>query len=435
MEIKTVKMGINGEGIGYINKKPVFIEGALPEELVEVEILEETNSFCRAKAISIIEPSPDRIRSECRYQNDCGGCPLMTMRYKSQLEYKKTLLEEALYKYGGVKRDLVREARSSEYVTGYRSSLKLPCQNSNMRLATGMYFKGTNHFQPIHECLVHHPDLEDARKQVIEALNKARMQAYDAKSMRGLRYIVMRIGDDGIQCTLVTGKGRIPSMAVKQIMRIKGIRSLFHSVNTTRGGVELFGTMPKKIAGEDVIHVELGEISLALSPDAFFQMNIEQARELYKMAVSKVDPCNAVVEAYCGAGAMSLMASPKANHVYGIESVQSAVDNANANAASDNIKNVTFMCDDAADGLYKAARLDGVDCLIVDPPRSGMDDKMLEAILHILPKKIIYVSCNPATLGKNIAVLKKEYKIVSVIPFDMFPNTPLIESITVMERG
>jgi 23S rRNA (uracil1939-C5)-methyltransferase len=153
------------------------------------------------------------------------------------------------------------------------------------------------------------------------------------------------------------------------------------------------------------------------------------------MAVSKIDPCDTLVEAYCGIGAMSLMAHEKAKHIYGIEAVEDAVNNAKMNAKNNGIENAEFICADAAAGLDQIAAETKIDVILADPPRSGMDEAMIASILKARPKKIIYVSCNPATLARNLKDLKHKYHVATVIPYDLFPHTPLVESITVLERG
>jgi 23S rRNA (uracil-5-)-methyltransferase rumA len=241
--------------------------------------------------------------------------------------------------------------------------------------------------------------------------------------------------DGKAQCTLITGKEHIPSVIIDKIMEIPGMESLCQSFNTNRKTNQIFGSPAKVLAGQHALTISMDQIQLQLSAESFFQLNIDQAEKMYQMAISKIDPCKVLVEAYCGIGTMALMAKDKANVVYGIESVPSAVENATNNARLNNITNTEFICDDAAHGLRKIAMKKTVDCLLVDPPRSGMDDEMLDTIMHVLPKKIVYISCNPSTLAKNLKVLKQRYHVVTVIPFDLFPQTPLVESITVLELG
>ena len=433
MKITCRKMGINGEGIGYIDRVPVFCDGVLPGETAEVEITEKHETYMRAAVKKIIRFSPARQRCDCRCQKACGGCPLFIMKYEEQLKWKKELLAEALLKYGNVKRHFIREFRPSPQITGYRNQCRLPAAMFDGKLVTGMYKAGSNHFMSVAECAVHDPLLEAVRKDVLNVLNAHKIKAYDGKTRKGIRGIMVRVMDEQAHVTLITGKEKLNEETVSDLMRIPYVKGLHQSVNTEKNPVSLL-TSVKTVTGEEQMEISVHGIQLRLSPDSFFQLNRPQAEKLYETAVSKIDKCNLMVEAYCGVGAMSLMAANKAKEIIGIESVKNAVRNAEENARINHITNAKFLCADAADGLYKAARSGEVDCLLADPPRSGMDDNMIEAIMKVLPKKIIYISCNPATLARNLKELKHHYHVESVIPFDMFPNTPHIESITVLER-
>jgi 23S rRNA (uracil1939-C5)-methyltransferase len=433
MKLKFRKMGINGEGIGYIDHKPVFCDGVLPYEEAEIEITEKNKNYSRATLKKITWFSKERIRTDYEYYVE-EGCPLFIMNYESQLKYKKQILEEALLKYANVKNHFVRDFHPSPLTLGYRSQCKLPVQDSRGHMMTGMYVPGTNHFHPIKRSLIQSEELENTRIQIMKMVDRSYLKAYDAKKEKGLRYLVLRVIDGEKQVTLVTGKDKVHKELIEEIMSIDGMTGVFQSINTDNKAVNIFGSATHKLAGEDTMPVTIGDITLQLAPEAFFQLNVQQAEDMYKMAVSKVDKCNTLVEAYCGVGAMSLLAHKKAKHIYGIESIQSAVENAKQNAERNEIENAEFICDDAAEGLKKIAKERNVDVLLVDPPRSGMDDKMLSAIEEALPKKIIYISCNPSTLAKNLKILKHNYHVVTIHPYDLFPHTPHIETITVLER-
>jgi 23S rRNA (uracil1939-C5)-methyltransferase len=435
MKMKFVKMGINGEGIGYAdNNIPVFCDGVFPGEEAEVEITQKNKTYWRAKVVRMVFRSKERVRTEYKYAVE-EGCPLFEMKYPAQLVHKKELLEEALIKYGNVKKTLVRDIHPSPVTLGYRSQCKLPVQEDHHLVQTGMYVPGTNHWHMIDRSLIQDPLLEKTRVKILKRVGRSHLHVWDPKEEKGLRYLVMRCIDGKVQCTLVTGRDKIHKELIEEIMSISEMQGLFQSINTEKKGVNIFGSEVHKLAGEDTQSVTMDDITLQLSPQSFFQLNIPQAKELYHMAVSKIDPCDTLVEAYCGIGAMSLMAHDKAKHIYGIESIQDAVDNANMNARNNNIDNAEFICADAAEGLDKIAADTKIDTILADPPRSGMDDAMIASILKARPKKIIYVSCNPATLARNLKELKHKYHVVTVLPYDLFPHTPLVESITVLERG
>ena len=432
VRIKIKKLGINGEGIGYKDRIPVFVDGALKDELVDITITRDFPKYKIAKLNRIIEPSIKRVTPICAYINECSACPLMHEERDEQLFDKREFLIEALHKYAKIDKKIVRNIHGGKAL-GYRNECKLPIREINNQLVTGMYKPNSNSFIPIEECVVHDKELERIRKEVLNVLNKHNLKAYNKKTKQGLRYLVLRYIDSA-ELTLITGNNTELSDAVIQdLSKIEGLISISESINTTKNDPSIFGTSIKNIYGEESIPLKINDLTLSLSPAAFFQLNTEMAKELYDMAISKIDKCNVLVEAYAGIGAMSMLAHKKANRIYAIENNKDAVSDGKVNAEMNKIKNIEFILDDASHGLYKVARKTYIDTLLVDPPRSGLDNKMIEAITHILPNKIVYVSCNPATLAKNLNILKKYYKIRTIIPFDLFPNTPLVESITVLE--
>lgn len=433
MKLKCKKLGINGEGIGYVDHKPIFCDGLLPNEEAEVEIIEQKKNYAKAKIKKITWYSKERIRTDYEYYVE-EGCPLFILNYDSQLKYKREILEETLLKYANVKSHFIRDFRPSEMTLGYRSQCKLPVQESRGHITTGMYVPGTNHYHPIKKSLIQDPVLEEARIRILKMIDHSHLHAYDQSQQKGLRYFVLRCIDGKMQCTLVTGKDKVHKELVDEIMSIEGMTGVFQSINTDKKTNQIFGSDIHKLRGEDTMIVSMKEISLQLAPDSFFQLNIKQAEKMYEMAISKIDPCETLVEAYCGVGAMSLLAHQKARHIYGIESVPSAINNAIENAKTNHITNCEFICADAAKGLEDISSKTKIDTLLVDPPRSGMDEYMIQTVIHTLPKKIIYISCNPSTLAKNLKILKHHYHVTTIIPYDLFPHTPHIETITVLER-
>ena len=435
MELEFKKFGINGEGIAYSGKKTVFCPGVLPGETAEVRITEENTSFLRTEPVRIIKASPKRRRSRLSAEERCEGCALALLSYPDQLQVKKQLLAETLWKYGHVRSHFIRDVHASPHRSHYRTACKLPVHDFHGQLVNGMYEPGTNHFQVIREFITHTPALEKQRLRALDILNRHRMKAFDARTGHGIRYLVIRALQDQTQITLVTGKDQLPADMIRELCGDDEQRAVFQSINDRKKSAAVFGTPARLLAGPDALCAEIGNIRIMLAPEAFFQLNSEQAAELYRTAIAKVDPCGRLVEAYCGAGAMSLMAADKAEEVIGIENVREAVENAAENARLNGVDNARFLCADAAAGLRRLVQEKAVDTLLVDPPRSGLDDAMIEAIMAADIRKIIYVSCNPATLGKNLIILKQHYQVRTVIPFDMFPQTPHIESVTVLERG
>ncbi|MGL5541700.1 MAG: 23S rRNA (uracil(1939)-C(5))-methyltransferase RlmD [Erysipelotrichaceae bacterium] len=435
MRVKIEKTGINGEGIGYYNRKPVFVPGALLQEECDVDFVENNKTYAIAKLNKVLTQSPDRIKPKCYIQSRCGGCPLMITKYAAQLEAKREVLKQSLIKYAQVNPRLIASVVANPVPFGYRNQCKLPFSMEERELVTGMYRPGSNYFIEVEKCIVHEPGLERVRMDILQVLNDYRMKAYDHHQKKGMRTLVIRGFEDKYQVTLVTGEHPLPESMIAALMNIEGVVSLYQSVNTQKKTVDLFGPKQTLLAGERYLPFSIDDISLQLSPRSFFQLNTEQAKHMYRKVFSLIEPGkDLIVEAYSGIGAMSLYCKDKATKVIGIESIKDAVVNANANAKLNNASNVEFLCADAADKLDYISRNQKIDVLIVDPPRSGLDENMLSVIMKSKIKEIIYVSCNPATLGKNLAVLKQRYNVESVTPYDMFSQTAQIESVTKLVR-
>lgn len=432
MELKIMKMGINGEGIGYENKKPVFVPKALPEETVDVGIKERKEHYINAELVKIKEASPYRINATCDHQADCGGCPLMVMKYNPQMKYKREILRQSLVKYAQVDSNLIGMMEPSKNNCYYRNAFKMPVQAVNDKLMCGMYQSNSNHFVPIKRCLVHEKGLERIRKEVLAVLNDFHLRAFDKKSQRGIRYLAVRGFNNKYQVTLITGKEKIDDRVAEKLISIKGVVSLYQNVNMDTKSIEIFTSEFRHLKGAKRLLFDLDGFKGALYPDSFFQLNTEQALKMYKMVVDMIKPCDHLVEAYCGIGAMSIMAKDKAKKITGIEYLKDAVKNAEENAYLNHVDNVKFVCGDSGEMLSKLQ--DKVDALIVDPPRTGLDEKMLSALLEKKIDQVVYISCNPATLAKNLAVLKDVYKIDKIVPLDLFPATARIETIVSLTR-
>lgn len=435
MKIEIVKTGINGEGIGYIQNKPIFVPNALVGEWVDVEVVQSMKTYSLGKVNKILKQSSSRVQPKCGVQKSCGACPLMITQYEQQCEMKMEILKQSLIKYAQINPRLIQPILKSEDKLGYRNQCKLPFGMEERELVTGMYQPNSNYFKPIERCLIHEAGIERVRKELLDILNEFKFKAYDFHQKKGLRSLVIRGLENHYQITLVSGEHEFPSAMVEAIMQIRGVVSLWQSVLTQKKSVEIFGSKMIHLAGTRTLDFNFMGYEMMLSPRSFFQLNTKQAEKLYQVIESMVpDQCQMIVEAYSGIGGISLALHHKAQEIVGIESIKDAVVNANMIAAKNKIKNVKFVCDDAAFKLEYYAKKKNVDVLVVDPPRSGLDDAMLNTILKSKIKHIIYVSCNPATLGKNLAVLKDRYEVKKVQPIDMFPQTQHVESVVLLTK-
>lgn len=433
MNIDIKKIGINGEGIGYLKKVPVFIDGALANETVDASIIKDNYSYKIARLNKVITESSNRVKPLCLNYGKCNGCNLMHTYYENQLEIKKQLLNEALFKYANLNIDVEIEGANNQF--NYRNSIKLPFINNRGKLSIGIYEKESNHINAIEKCLVHDDLLEQIKDDVLDILNKYHCFAYDRITKKGYRYLILRqIGNRSHMC-LVTGEEKIDKHIIDELCNIKQIVSIYQCINTSNSSLNLFSNKMIHLALGKHLTFKIDNLKFNLSIKSFFQLNTYQAKKLYRFVIDKLDEYqDLIVEAYSGIGVMSLLAKDKAKQIVGIEYINDAVVNGNINAKLNHIENVKFICGDAAEVLYSRFKKTKVDTLIVDPPRSGLDDKMLDAIMSMNINKIIYVSCNPATLSKNLSILLRKYEITDIRAFDMFPNTSHVECVVSMQR-
>lgn len=426
-------MGINGEGIGYDHGVPVFIPGALMHETVDVKITQEKEKYKTAKLIRVIRKSKDRVEPECRYCDSCGACTLMHLKYERQLNYKKQTLKQALKKYADI--DMPVSIIKNDNIYHYRNKFKLPFGMEKGKIVTGMYESERGRFVPIEDCIIHEEVLEKVRKQILEIMNKYKLKAYNERTREGYRSLIMRTFNNKIALVFVVGDNTDLEPMLSDLTRIEEVSSIYYSVNTNKKYINALENDLVHVFGKNCLNARINDLKLVFTPKSFFQLNTRQAEVLYDEAVSLIDENDEeVLEAYCGVGVMSLMAARKAKHVTGVEIVPDAIDNAKKNARYNKIDNVDFVVGDSGSVMEEISKEKQLDCLIVDPPRTGLDEKMINSILNSNAKKLIYVSCNPSTLAKNLNVLKEYYNIESIRAIDVFSNTEHVESIVYLAR-
>lgn len=434
MRLNIKKIGINGEGIAYYNRKPVFINNALPNETVEAEIKEDHNTYYIAEVKQHLIKSKERIEPICPYFHKCGGCNLMMCSYKEQLQLKKEILQESLHRYAGYNGKIEDTVASSKDLY-YRNKCNLPFLDNKGKLDNGIYQVGTNIFQTVDRCYLHSNKLEKLRREVLVVLNQHNCHLYDKKTKKGFRQLIIRGFDNAFQVVLITGDDKLSTELINDLSHCAGLSSLYQGINIQKNPIKLMSEKLELLYGSKAIPFEIGKYKLQLTPQAFFQLNqytaLKLYSKLYEIIKNKVD---LIVEAYCGIGAISLFLHDKADKVIGIDIEQSAIKDAKYNCKLNNITNCQFKLGDATSQLISIMKKQQIDILVVDPPRKGIDDNLLKTLAESNIKEIIYVSCNTATLAKNIKILRKNYYLAEVIPFDMFPQTALVETIAVLKQ-
>ena len=434
MKIEIKKMGINGEGIGYINKKPVFVIGAFTNEIVDVEITEDKNTYLIGEVKKVIKKSDKRISKKCSVEK-CGSCSLMGLHPKEQVEEKRKVVCQALFKYANIRMDKIGRIKYNEQLWNYRNQIKMPLHEVDGVLKCGLYLPNSNIFTPVSDCLVHEVEVEQVRKQIEALFEKHHSKGYDRKTKKGLRTLVLRHLDGKYQCTLVSGNEKIDEALIDDIMKIEGMVNVGQSINTVPTG-EVFGSPVKVLKGEEFLSFTFDGLNLQISNQSFFQLNTKQAINLYKgvFDMLKGEHYHTIVEAYSGIGGISLKLADLADNIMGIENIPSAVDNANKNALLNGKDNVRFILGDASEEIVKLTKEHTIDVVVVDPPRTGLSDEFINCLLENKPKKIVYVSCNLSTLGKNLAKLNEGYEVKRVVPYDMFSHTAHVENVVLLVR-
>ncbi|MBO9608013.1 MAG: 23S rRNA (uracil(1939)-C(5))-methyltransferase RlmD [Paenibacillaceae bacterium] len=440
--VVTVKrLGINGEGVGYYKRKAVFIPGALPDEVVHAAVMRVEPSFLHAELQHIEKRSPHRQEPECPVYEACGGCQLQHMAYAGQLQAKEALVREAFDRYARVADLTIRPIIGMEEPWGYRNKAQLQVGFEQGRVITGLYAAGSHKLVDIAGCRVQHPAINRAVAEVAAIVRELRIPVYDERNRTGcLRTVVARIAlaTGALQLTLITAAGELPQQdrivaAIRK--RVPQVAAIAHNVNAGKTPL-VFGDTTRLLWGAERLDETLGDVRLSLSPRAFFQLNPAQTIPLYRAAqeAAALTGRELVVDAYCGSGAIGLWLAPYAREVRGIEAIPEAVRDAKRNAAHSGAANVTFYEGQAEKLLPEWIRT-GVrpDVVVVDPPRTGCDRRLLDAIAAAKPQRLVYVSCNPSTLAKDCRVLLDAgFRIEWVQPVDMFPQTSHVESVILM---
>lgn len=436
----TIKrLGINGEGIGYFKRLAVFVDGALPGEVVEVKITDAKDKYAYGVITKTKQTSPHRITPLCPYFDQCGGCQLQHLSYDQQLYEKRNLVIEAFERYfqGDLTKIKFNEAKGMDDPWRYRNKSSLPVRHDGKKVVAGMYQKDSNRLVFIEDCLVETTLVTEARNLILDALTKANVDIYHTKTHEGsLKYIVIRGFETTkeLQVTFIMTK---PDRAIIEVLKRLPFASLNYSINADPKSIEIFGNEIVHVAGKSKIDGKLGDLLFHISPKAFFQLNIAQTHVLYEeiKRASRLNGYENVVDCYCGIGSIGLMLAPHVQEVRGIDTNKEGIEDAKVFANINKINNASFYAGNILPYLDQFKANGFVpDVIILNPPRKGLDLNLIHYLQANSIKRIIYVSCNPATLAKNINHMQKEYSVKFVTPVDMFPQTANIEAVCLLER-
>ena len=444
-EVYTVAirdLGVHGEGIGSVDGFTVFVLGALPGETVTAEIILLKKSYALGKLLSIEQESPFRVVPECPVYENCGGCQLSHLTYEGQLDMKYRRVKDVIERIAGESGKLVRPVLPAVHPFAYRNKMAVPAGLVKGEAALGCYRQGSHDIIPVSSCAIQKEENNRLLQFARRFIEKYGISVYDEKTRKGsLRHVMGRVGDDGkVMVVLVTASETLP----EEKRWIEGIQkelpeviSLWHNIQPKPGNT-ILGAKIRHLWGRETLTASLCGLQFEVSPYSFFQVHKEQAEILYEKALEYADlkGGETVIDAYCGTGTISLCLAKKAKRVIGIEIVKPAIEDAKKNAKKNHMENTEFYA--AAAGklmpqLYRQGLVP--DVIVMDPVRAGCSEEVLKAAAGMNPKRIVYVSCNPATFARDAKILKSEgYEIKEVQPVDMFPQTMHVEAIVLLSK-
>lgn len=444
--LDIISIGYEGEGIAKIEGYPIFIEGAILGEKVKVLIVKVKKNYAYGKLIEVIEPSSERIEPKCSIYKRCGGCTVQHMSYKKQLDYKFERVKDCITKIGGLSEELVKYPIGMNNPERYRNKVQLPVGMVKGELNIGFYASRSHNIIDLDTCLIQDKVADRVTNLARQWMLKYNIQPASIDGVfnkKGLiRHIMIRKGftTNEVMVVLVSTKEKVPYINefINEIVeKIDGIKSIVLNVNKENTNV-ILGQECMTLWGEDTITDYIDNFKFNISPLSFFQVNPVQTEKLYSKALEYAGLTGEeiVFDAYCGTGTITLFLSQKAKKVYGVEIIEPAIINARENARINNIENAEFFVGKSEEVIPELIEKGIVpEVIVVDPPRKGCDIKLLEAIGKAKPNKVVYVSCDPSTLARDLKILEEQgYKTEEVQPVDMFPMTSHIENVTLLVK-
>ena len=435
-------IGSSGEGVGRVEDFTVFVPFALPGEIVKVSINMVKKTYATGRLLEIVTMAPNRIDPRCDLYGFCGGCQLQHITYEGQLSLKTQKVKDVIERIGHQNSELVKPALGPKEPWAYRNKMQMPVGGTKGNIQMGFYAMGSHDIVQGTNCPIQDEGNNIIAQACYQIAKEFDIEPYDEHTGKGvLRHVIGRIGQSGWMIILVTATEHLPHQekwVEKLTERVPQVETIVHNVNGKRTNV-ILGPKNSVLYGDGTITDHIKDLQFTLSPHSFFQVNPEQTTVLYDQALEYADlkGNETVIDAYCGTGTISLFLAHEAKHVIGIEIVEPAIINARENARHNGYDNTEFIVADAAvemPKLYKA----GVrpDVIVFDPIRAGCKEEVLTSAAGMEPKRIVYVSCNPATMARDIEILTHYgYELKEVQPVDMFPMTAHVEAVALLTRS
>ena len=441
-------IGTDGEGIGKIDGFTLFIKDAVLGDEVEAKIMKAKKNYAYAKLEKVVTPSPFRVQPKCRFHKQCGGCQIQAMDYAKQLEFKHNKVRNNLIRIGGLDAVYVDSIMESpvgmETPFYYRNKAQFPFgKNKERKTITGFYAGRTHSIIENTDCALGVDENKVILEKILKYMEEEKVAPYEEETHKGLlRHALIRKGFATGQlmvCLVINGK-KLPAedKLVQSLLEVEGMTSISVSVNTEKTNV-IMGKEIRLLYGSEQIEDEIDGITFKISPLSFYQVNPVQTERIYSQALKYADlnGDETVWDLYCGIGTISLFLARCAKHVYGVEIVPQAIDDAKENAARNGIENVNFYVGKAEVVLPEKYEKEGIfaDVIVVDPPRKGCDEDCLNTMVQMQPKRIVYVSCDSATLARDVKYLEEHgYKLMQARIFDNFPQSVHVETVVLLSK-
>jgi 23S rRNA (uracil1939-C5)-methyltransferase len=447
VELDITGLNHEGAGVGRYEGYTLFVPGALAGERVRARVEHTKKSYGFARLLDVVQASPFRVQPPCPVFDRCGGCSLQHLAYEEQLRHKQQIVKDNLRRIGGFTTEGEGAVRVHPTIGmadpwRYRNKAQVPIGEQDGVLVGGFYAERSHQIIDMDECLIQHQANDEVVAAVKRIAARLQIQPYDEVRHTGLlRHVVAKVGarTGELMVVLITTEDFIPQrdLLIEGIrLEVPSVTSIVQNVNPEKTNV-IFGNKTVTLWGNDVIYDYIGPIKFAISARSFYQVNPVQTEILYNKTLEYAGATGTetIIDAYCGIGTISLFLAQKAKHVYGVEIVPEAIADANRNAELNGIANVTFEVG-AAEVVIPAWKEQGIraDVIVVDPPRKGCDEALLTTILHMQPERVVYVSCNPSTLARDLKILADRYEVKEVQPVDMFPHTDHVECCVLLTR-
>lgn len=446
LEVTIDKLVSGGEGLGKVFGYPVFVPGGLPGDHGAVEMVSVKKDYGRGLMVQRWDDGPTRVVPPCPLTESCGGCQWQHLDYTAQLENKRALLIETLSRLGKLPEveleNWVKAPLGMQDPWRYRNKGQFPFQTIEGQARGGFFAPRSHTLVPIQDCLIHPPAMNAALNQVEAALNQLNIPIYDEKTHSGfLRHVLIRESTTHPQILvgLVTRDWEHPALAAlveKLSLEIPNLVGLVQNRNPEPGN-RILGRETRTLWGKDSLKESLGDLHFSISLPSFFQVNSQQTVVLYETinALAELSGSETVVDAFAGAGTIGLWLAKQAKQVYCLESVNEAIADGKINRALNQIENLEFRQGAVEKLLPDLLAQTKADLVILDPPRKGCEPAVLASLIRSEVPKVIYVSCNPATLARDLALLAEHYEISAIQPIDLFPHTHHLETVVLLTRG